>query len=286
MHYESHEATAMILPLPVALPANEASVRWRNLKDYPDLFDDLERGFPMIQRHSGSKGLTATAAAPLAVHDVGDYIASFVPRVDDFARLDPRFSIGKDVWSAIPEYADYGFAVFQLKELQGSTHPIAFEFQTRLNDALYFPTVHIHDGTVHEKDAFDHVLYLQEATFDASAGDYEGPGKVDESTNWVRSQGKASAYVDDKRALGLVTGNLLLHKTTMMGMLPNKDTFVGTSPKPTAAQGGCSRCAAAGAPPAIGPAAMAVVGLGWLIRRREKLRSKMFREQKRRDRRS
>src|SRR5581483_11470974 len=110
------------------------------------------------------------AAAPLEVHDVGDYIASFVPTVDDFERLDPRFSISKQVWSAIPAYADYGFAVFQLRELSGSTHPIAFEFQTRLSDALYFPTVHIHDGTVHEKDNFDHVLYLQEEQFDSKVG--------------------------------------------------------------------------------------------------------------------
>src|SRR5947208_13632906 len=70
MHYDAHEATAMILPLPVALPAGEASVRWRNLKDYPNLFDDLERGFPAIQRHSsGDKSAQVTAVAAIEVHD-------------------------------------------------------------------------------------------------------------------------------------------------------------------------------------------------------------------------
>src|SRR5262245_26129520 len=83
MKYESHEATAMILPLPVALPAAEASVRWKSLKEYPKLFEDLEKGFPYVERHaSGSKGVAVSAAAPeaqIAVHEVGDYIASFVP---------------------------------------------------------------------------------------------------------------------------------------------------------------------------------------------------------------
>jgi hypothetical protein len=275
MTYESHEATAMILPLPVPPGSTDASVRWKNLKEYPALFEDLERGFPAIERHMfGSKGVTAAASADsqLAVHEVGDYIASFVPTVADFDRVDPRFAIGKDVWSAIPAYADYGFAVFQLTKLAGSTHPIAFEFDTRSSD-LYFPTVHIHDGTVHPKDDFDHVLYLQDGAFDTRVSDYEGPDKTDRDTGLVRSKGQASTFVDAARAQGILSANFLVHKTTMMGLLPNTDTFVKI-PSPKPASGGCGRCDAAGGEPHLGPAVLAAAGLSWLIGRRNTLRKR------------
>src|SRR5262245_35443864 len=119
MEFAAKEPTAMILPLPVALPAGESSVRWISLKEYGGFFNDLGKGFPELEppgQMSRSKSAVAVAAAPtLAVHDVGDFEASFVPSIADFSRLDPRFVLPKDVWNAIPEYKDYGFAVFQLK---------------------------------------------------------------------------------------------------------------------------------------------------------------------------
>ena len=38
MTYKAAEPTAMILPLPVALPAREGSVRFVDLRAYPDFF--------------------------------------------------------------------------------------------------------------------------------------------------------------------------------------------------------------------------------------------------------
>ena len=157
----------MILPLPVALPAKEGSVRFKNLKEYPDFFDALAKGFPSPPKRSWSRSVEVAASATLEVHDVGDFVASFVPKIADFTRVDPRFVLSPEVWTKLPSYADYGFAVFQLKELSGSPHPIALEFDSRLPEQLFFPTVHIHDGSVHEKDTFDHVLYAQASAFDA-----------------------------------------------------------------------------------------------------------------------
>jgi hypothetical protein len=221
------------------------------------------------------------------VHEVGDFVASFVPGVDDFARLDPRFSIPKTVWSAIPEYADYGFAVFQLKETSGSPHPIAFEWKTRLRDSIYFPTVHIHDGTVHAEDTFHHVLYLQEARFDARVGDYDGPEHADPTTGYIRSKSKASLFVDTDKALGAIDGDLLLHKTSRVGLLPNKDTFKNLvdwksddaqhereQREQATASKSCGLCATSAdeAMDPIGPAGTALMGLAWVIRRRNLLR--------------
>src|SRR5262245_53593210 len=76
MRYTSAEPTAMILPLPVALPSREGAVRWKSLKEAPTFFEQLASGFPEIQRApSGAKGVAvAAAAAPLAVHEVGDFV--------------------------------------------------------------------------------------------------------------------------------------------------------------------------------------------------------------------
>jgi len=274
MQYTASEPVAMILPLPVALPAREDSVSWVNLKEYPDLFADLDRGFPPKEESNGffSRSKSAVTAIPesqLAVHEVGDFIASFVPSVDDFARLDPRFSIKKEIWAQIPEYVDYGFAVFQLKNNAGSTHPIAFEFKTRLRGQVYFPTVHIHDGTVHKEESFDHALYLQDADLDTKVGDYDGPQTKDSRTGLTRSQSTATSFAKIAKSVGMVDGALLVHRMTIQGMQPNKDTIV--NPRALGAGGGCGRCdyASNEAPSSLGIGAAALAGLAWIIRRRD-----------------
>jgi hypothetical protein len=275
MRFASAEPTAMILPLPVALPASERAVRWKSLKEQPAFFERLAQGFPEPPppQSARSKGLTAAAAAaaPLEVHEVGDFVASFVPTVADFDRVDPRFAIRKEVWSKIPAYADYGFAVFQLKQLSGSPHPIAFEFDSRLRDAVFFPTVHIHDGSVHAQDSFDHALYLQEPRFDARVGDYEGPDHVESSTGFVRSNAPAASFADVAGSQGLVDGALLVHRMKIVGMHPNVDTLVDLAPR---AAVGCGRCdvSADVEVTRLGPGAAAIAGLAWVIRRRERLR--------------
>jgi hypothetical protein len=267
MSYQSDSPTAMILPLPVKLPAAEGSVRWKNLKEHGGFFDALAAGFPSLATEN-AKEPVAAAAVPrgIAVHEVGDFEASFVPSVADFDRLDPRFSIKKDVWDRIPSYKDYGFAVFQLKSNAGTPHPMAFEFDSRLSDTIYFPTVHIHDGQVHAEDQFDHLLYLQERALDAKAAAYQGPDKPDATTGLVRSDRAASTFGD--LGAGVLDGNLLVHRMAIHGQHANVDTLVSASP--AAASLGCTRCGvAAPASPPIGLGGGAVAALAWIIRRRD-----------------
>lgn len=284
MRYEAKQPTAMILPLPVALPAKEDGVRWKSLREYPAFFDDLARGFPEVEAPSlgcsrgGMKSAPVAAGHSLAVHEVGDFIASFVPSVNDFGRVDPRFAIPREVWSRIPAYGDYGFAVFQLKQLSGAPHPIAFEFDTRTPAALFFPTVHIHDGTVHAEDAFDHVLYAQEATFDVRVAPYAGPDELDRRTGFVRSRDKISSFVFDlPRSQGLLDGDLLLHKMPLRGVLPNRDTIfdlraiAARGAGSSARRGSCSSVPGSmgGLDGAALPLTAAAAGLAWIIRRRD-----------------
>lgn len=289
MRFEAKEPTAMILPLPVARTqpgdggrssAREDAVRWKNLEAYPSFFEDLTAGFPApepsftLSRSKGERS-AALAVAPLTVHEVGAFVASFVPSVDDFARLDPRFAISKDVWAKIPAYADYGFAVFQLKSLSGSPHPIAFEFDTRTPGTLFYPTVHIHDGTVHAEDVFDHVLYVQERDLDTRAGSYDGPEAVDRTTGFVRSKEQVARFAQHAKSAGLLDGDLLVHKHTMRGLLPNRDTTFDLRAIAARTAAGCSRCstfpeggAFAGIDGSWMPAT-ALASLAWIVRRRE-----------------
>jgi len=296
MAYEADKATAMILPLPVALPAREDSVRFKNLKAYPRLFADLDSGFPAAVVSRAARATSAAGperSATLVVHDVGDFVASFVPSQADFGRIDPRFVLSKDVWAKLPQYSNYGFAVFQLKELRGSPHPIAFEFDTRTPDSIFFPTVHIHDGTVHDKDEFDHVLYTQDAVFDQRAGSDDG-GTVDSDTGFVRSKGKAQTFTAPALSQGLLAADLLVLRRTLKGTHPNRDTTFdiksvaapsriddGKAPAaqpqssdgkvPATAPGGCGRCdAGPGASLGEGlPMGAAMAGIAWIIRRRD-----------------
>jgi hypothetical protein len=284
MAYAARTPTAMILPLPVALPAKEGSVRFKNLEQYPDFFAALARGFPSPPTRSWSKSGQIAASATLEVHDVGDFVASFVPSIADFGRVDPRFVLAPGVWTKLPAYADYGFAVFQLKELSGSPHPIALEFDSRLSEQLFFPTVHIHDGSVHERDRFDHVLYAQASAFDANVGDYDGPHSTDPQTGFVRSSGKVAGFADVARAQGLLSADLLVHKVSLKGLLPNQDTLFGVSAAAVsknanaaregrASSGACSRCAGSARESSVPwPVGLTLAGLGWSLLRRSRRR--------------
>jgi hypothetical protein len=278
MNYSADAPVAMILPLPISPLARGEAVRFIDLKGYGTLFSDLSMGFPAPQPRFASKSAAMptgqVAAAVLAVHEVGDFVGSFVPSQNDFGRLDPRFSIGKDVWSKIPAYRDYGFAVFQLKAPSGSPHPMALEFDTRMPETAYFPTVHIHDGSVHDEDAFDHRLYLQSQRFDALVSSYEGPEHVDGRTKMVRSKDKVSAFSNIALSKGLLDPNLLVHRVLLSGRLPNRDTVFDLALGNMGA--GCNRCHTGASDGGTLSSAMVPLGaLAWIIARRKQLRGRM-----------
>src|ERR1700722_18340848 len=165
MRFESKQEVAMVLPLPVKPGVGEKAVSFINLKDYPDFFADLDRGFPppgiYKSLSDGVPGQGLRSAAKLEVYQVGDFEASFVPTVKDFDRLDNRFRLPAGTWKQLRDYHDYGFAVFKLKSGKVKVHPMAFSFPRRDTRILFFPTVHVHDGKVHDKAHFDHMLYCQ-----------------------------------------------------------------------------------------------------------------------------
>lgn len=233
MNYESRNPNAMILPLPVKQPANDKSLKFIDLENYDAFFDDLADGFPFHSPPSigCSAPFDPASRHDLEVFEVGNYIASFVPTMSDFDRLDPKFALPNEIWANVPGYENFGFAVFQLAAGSLKPHPMAFEFQTE-NDELFFPTIHIHDGEIHKSEEFDHVLYMQHAGLDSKVYGYENSHVEDKSTGLIRSKYRASRFCDVDKSAGLIDGNLLLHRKIFRGELPNTDTTFAFSGDP------------------------------------------------------
>ncbi|MDB4618078.1 hypothetical protein OAG53_00220 [Akkermansiaceae bacterium] len=219
MRLDAPEEVAMILPLPVVQPAGEKAVEFINLEKYEDFFADLKKGFPSPVPRSKSWGKSAPveAAQLLEVVHVGAFVASFVSSAEDFTRLDPQFRLPEGTWDKLPQYADYGFAVFQLKKGEQKVHPMAFTFPSRLAEKaqLYFPTVHIHDGKVHEKESFDHVLYGQTWP---KAG-------LSSRKGWEESASLAGTFTKVEKSKGLIWKDGHVYRKKMKGEFKNEDVI-------------------------------------------------------------
>jgi len=211
---------AMILPLPVALGSGEDAVRFLDLSPYPTFFEDLRRAFPKYL----SFGLAPSAVAPsfvphvLKVHSVGAFEASFVPTLSDFQRLDVRFRLRPEIWQSLPQYSDFGFAVFKLRPSREpeSVHPMAFAFQRRDRDSLFFPTLHVHDGEAHEQASFDHELYCQTSTRLADP-------------DWISSDRALSYFVDATRVPQLIDWQARGYRSEMRGRFSNRDVVLAAA---------------------------------------------------------
>lgn len=235
---------AMVLPIPVPPGSPEDAVKFVDLSACPRFFDQVEQLFPVapVAGDLLCAPQPAARSAPLVVHDVGEFEASFVPTTADFARLDPRFRLPPRVFDALPQYADWGFSVFKLKAgaampvaepgvldrirgLFGAApfggppnaipaardyHPMAFEFPRRDPSTLFLPTVHVHDGEVHPEADFDHTLYVQ--------------GPPVQLAGWDRSTDAAAKILGSAKTW-LDVGAAVQRKK-LVGRAPNQDEIV------------------------------------------------------------
>lgn len=219
MKIKAAEELAMILPIPVARGTAEDGVKFIDLSGYRDFFQDLEEAFaaPVPATLSFSRSKVAGPKPQLVVNRVGAFDASFVPGIADFSRLDARFRLDEGVWKSLPQYKDYGFAVFKLRAGGQHVHPMAFRFPTAMQGRLFFPTVHIHDGKVHEHEEFDHTLYAQ-----------AWRNAVISGTEWDESEKSAGQFVDDAKSAGLVWPGGHLYRRSIVGRAKNEDVLAVT----------------------------------------------------------
>lgn len=219
MTIKADEDLAMILPIPTPPKASENAVKFISLKDYPRFFKDMARGFmpPPSRGNAGGLSLGEDHAKPkkLEVVKVGNFEASFVPSIADFDRLDERFRLPAGTWDKLPAYAKYGFAVFKLQKGAQEVHPMAFSFPRADAKKIFFPTVHIHDGKVHDMAEFDHALYLQ-----------MGHDHVASLRGWTESRQPAGMFLDKKKCAGLIAPDDHAYQKVMKGKFKNTDVLV------------------------------------------------------------
>lgn len=219
MQYAADDELAMILPLPTPVSVLEDAVRFIDLSEYKQFFDDMAKGFIEPQPR-GYQSVPLPAALPnLKVYEVGSFQASFVPTLQDFSRLDARFRLPAQTWDQIPRYADFGFVVFKLQAGAKNVHPMAFSFPRRNPGELFFPTVHIHDGNVEEEAHFDHALYCQ---------------TPHRSQDWlISSDGPfagtpiaAKMFMDCARAEGMIDPESVIQMKRLHGKYTNDDIII------------------------------------------------------------
>jgi hypothetical protein len=217
MRLDAAEDLAMILPIPVPPKSAENAVKFINLEKYSEFFADLRRGFPTPPPpKSVDRGSIKSAAkkSTLEVVNVGSFEASFVPSVADFERLDGRFRLPSGVWDQLPQYRDFGFAVFKLKSGNQKVHPMAFEFPRARPMELFFPMVHIHDGSVKPNARFHHDLFCQRSGGESLLA-------------WSESPGIASGFMKKlDAAQGIIDPDGHCYRRQMYGIHPNEDVKV------------------------------------------------------------
>jgi hypothetical protein len=225
MTVDMSDPLAMVLPVPVKKGSGDDAARFIDLKDYANFFSEVESGFPKPATHHHRSFFATTESAsmdsaslPLPVLQVGGFEASFVPTVKDFNRLDARFQLPPELFAKMPDYEHFGFAVFKLKPGNQTIHPMAFDFPAENADHIFFPTVHIHDGQVHDRADFDHVLYCQ-----------PGGATRPKLSGWTESPKHANSFVSIKKSKGIVLSEEHCYKREMHGMLENTDTILVSS---------------------------------------------------------
>lgn len=219
MNYEANQELAMILPLPTPPTSPDDAVRFIDLSGYPEFFKDMNIGFETFD-DVGSRGMSrSTSKSILEVQEVGNFEASFVPKLQDFERLDSRFCLPENTWDWLPQCHNYGFAVFKLKPGNFAAHPMAFEFPTRIKKILFFPTVHVHDAKVAPFAYFDHTLYLQSQNFVRNSG-------WEASNISAEEQVLAEEFVEIDRTEKIVDGKMAIHRRSIKGKNPNVDIWV------------------------------------------------------------
>lgn len=239
MDFGAPEEVAMVLPIPVrtgeaGTPPADDAVEFVSLEKYPDFFKDLEKGFPQprASRSRAAAPLSSSHNAVLEVVKVGAFDASFVPSLKDFDRLDAQFRLPQDVWDKVGDYSDYGFAVFKLSKGQKQkAHPMAFWFPTRHEDKLFWPTVHIHDGEVHERAEFHHILYGQGARGAGAAGGAgaAAAGAAQQRPVWDETREDAAKFVDVRKACGIVEKSQKVLRQKINGVHENVDQFLSVA---------------------------------------------------------
>lgn len=151
---------AMILPVPCG------RVQVLDLSKHKAIFKSLSLAFPketQEQARNKSRSVGGNAAEKLVVKEIGDYLVSVAPRLEDLGKIDPKhFSVVPGVVDLLGKhYADFSFVVCRFKDCVTEGSPIGYVHERLADGRLFIPTRHSHGG---EEEAsgeadWDHDIY-------------------------------------------------------------------------------------------------------------------------------
>ena len=127
----------MILPFPYS------PCEFIDLTNYKELFGDLRKIWP-TPRSKGRGGPFYFGG--IEVTQVGSYLASIAPRIEDFSKLSDTFVISPQVLEFVAKHypVDYSFVVCKLDK-QKEYHPFGFCHGKLTNKQMFIPTMHFHE---------------------------------------------------------------------------------------------------------------------------------------------
>ena len=135
--------------------------------------------------------------------------------MNDFSRLDERFRISDDAWKKLPQYRDYGFAVFKLKAGELTVHPMAFSFPRRNPKACSFQP----STSTMAKCMRKRILIMSSIASRANTSHCRS------GTGGSRPA-MPDRFMKTSKARGLISPEQHCYQKKLHGLLPNRDTLV------------------------------------------------------------
>jgi len=158
---------AMILPVP-----HPDSVKFHSTELCTTLFDDLDvhfvkrfkpKGGHSLYRSNATLGMSDSST--LEIHNVGSYVVSIVPTINDFDRLDKSvFTLSSNIRSIVEHKysATFGYLICKLKTGYNTVYePLAYSHNTLTKNNkpyLFIPSYH------HHPDPYSHSIMLANNT--------------------------------------------------------------------------------------------------------------------------
>lgn len=152
---------AMILPVPAG------RVQVLDLSKHKTIFKSLADAFPKEEKPAPRSAPRSWGAAPaketLVVKEIGDYLVSVAPRLEDLGKIDPEhFTVVPGVVDLLGKhYAEFSFVVCRFKDCVTEGSPIGYIHERTADSRLFVPTRHSHGG---EEEAageadWDHIIF-------------------------------------------------------------------------------------------------------------------------------
>eukprot|EP01128_Nolandella_sp_AFSM9_P009118 TRINITY_DN5756_c0_g1_i1.p1 TRINITY_DN5756_c0_g1~~TRINITY_DN5756_c0_g1_i1.p1 ORF type:complete len:285 (-),score=44.64 TRINITY_DN5756_c0_g1_i1:87-941(-) len=160
---EERNNNAMILPCPLTEGSDIIPL---NLSRDSFSFANLDKGFPeKPQLRSNARGSTNSFSfeKKLEVVQIGAYSVSIAKSLVDLSRIDTGvFKVNESILPALRERYSvrFGFVICAFNPANKiEPHPIGYVHDPPESKNLFVPTLHIHDGKVHQKENFDQNIY-------------------------------------------------------------------------------------------------------------------------------